>query len=142
MSTCERGWVSDSIPPPPSSGGSHVVYTVFLHHMTCRFFFFLNPPLPVRAAFLPGRKGKTAVAVPSSSPINRGIMQAGNSNKMQMSGRARLRPNSSLLTKKEKKERKQERNLPGASRPQPNPAPSLAPSPATSKRSNSLLPRK
>lgn len=75
------GWVFDSIPPPSSSGESHVVCTVFLHHMTCRFFFLFKhfsssfapslPPLAMWALLLPGRKGKTAVAVPSSSPLTK-----------------------------------------------------------------------
>lgn len=100
------GRVFDSISPPSSSRESHVVCTVFLHHMTCRFFFSpfkhfsAPPPLPPCCVSAAPAKEERQNSCGSAErfPINQGIMQAGNSNKMQMSGGARLQPNTSPST--------------------------------------------
>ena len=74
-SGARSGWAFDSIPLPPSSGDHTLFVLYFLHHMTCRFFLFKHFSSPrsllslCERRSLPGRKGETAVAVPSSSPL-------------------------------------------------------------------------
>lgn len=69
----------------------HTLFVLyFLCHMTCIFFFFEPPPSRHVNVVLARQERQNSCGCTEQFPINRRIMQAGNSNKMQMSGGARL----------------------------------------------------
>lgn len=107
--------------------GNHTMFVLlffFVPHDLQIFFssfetFFLPslPPLDMWAAFLPGRKGKTAVAAPSSSPLTKELCKQEIQIRCRWVEEPGSKPNTSPLTRKKKR-----RNLTGAARAQPNPA--------------------
>lgn len=104
------GWVFDSIPLPPSSG-DHTLFVLYFCTTWLADFFFLNifPPLSPSSRCVSGvlarQERQNSCGSAEQFPINQGIMQAGNSNKMQMSGGARLQPNTSPSPEKKKPDR-------------------------------------
>lgn len=117
----------DSVPLPLSSGESHHVCTVvFLvpHDLQIFFSFFLNifPPLSPSSRHVSGilarQERQNSCGCAEQFPINQGIMQAGNSNKMQMSGGARLQTKY-LSPHQKKKEKKPDRSRQSAAQPSP-----------------------
>lgn len=95
-------------------GITRCLYCIFAPHDLQIFFPFytfllplcsFSPPAPstcCASAALAREERQNSCGSAEQFPINQGIMQAGNSNKMQMSGRARLQPNTSPSTRKKK----------------------------------------
>ncbi len=100
--------------------GDHTLFVLyFCTTWLADFFLFKHfssplPPLAMWAAFLPSRKGKTAVAVPSSSPLTKELCKQ----EIQIRCRWVKEPGSSRIPLPSE----EKGNLTGASRLQPHPA--------------------
>lgn len=98
--------------------GNHTMFVLGFffvpHDLQIFFSFFLNifPPLSPSSRHVSGilarQERQNSCGCTEQFPINQGIMQAGNSNKMQMSGGARLQ--TKYLSPQQKKKKKPDRS--------------------------------